>query len=332
MGSAGGGSRGGSGAPGDSVVGSAGGDSGSSVGSGADGGSSVGSGGGSVGCGGGSVGSGGGSLVGSGGATVGRGWVGVGGTCVGSGGGSVGSGGGSVGGGCVGLGFFLSDSDGFGGWVGGTWVGVRVGKTTEPVGVCTADVGVALGLDDWVAVASTGCTSPGTRLGEGVAVGGATTVLGAQNSVTSRSPPGFRTISRHVGSVTVSDSSSQAAAPSSTARCVASSLTSILISEGTLKSVTDPAAMTNSYDGFCAKNRMFPCSTIICKRGRVGGFCTSIWASGESSSVLPSPKKNLAPSTGSAAIRPLPSMAKLALPSIGIHSDPSTHCTCAFPE
>jgi hypothetical protein len=169
-------------------------------------------------------------------------------------------------------------------------------------------------------------------LGDAVGVGGATTVPSVQKSVITGSSPGRTTISRHVGSVTVSPSISQVTAPSSTARRVVSPTISTSISEGTDKSSTVQKGRTNSYEGFWAKNRMLPRSIIICKRGNVRGFCTSMVVSGPSSSVLPSPKKNLAPPLVSVLIRPPSWIVMPALPSIPVQSDSPGHCNWAFPE
>lgn len=198
------------------------------------------------------------------------------------------------------------------------------------VGLGVPRVGVGVGLDVGDGVAP-GSSPDGVWFGERVGVGGGTIVLGAQNSVMTGSSPATRDISRHVGMVSVFVSISQVTAPSSTARWVVSPFTSILINEGTLKRVTGQAFVTNSYEGFWAKNRRLPSCTITCSLGKVRGFRNSTVVSGASSRVLPSPRKSFAPSVASEMIRPLSEMATLDLPSMAVHSDSSDHCTFAFP-
>jgi len=277
--------------------------------------------------------------VGRGDAGVGRGVSGGGGGAdvfVGGGGGGagvfVGGGGGGAGvfvggGGCV----FAGGGGGGGGVsAGSTGVCVGVGTILLRVGVGTTLLGVSVGVGRGNDVA-VGSSSHGVELGERVGVGEGTTVLAMQNSVTSGSSPGLTYISRHVGSVSVFVSSAQVTAPSSTARRVVSPLISTLILEGTLKSVTEQAGIMNSYEGSCATNRRLPSCNVICKRGKVCGFCTSTTASEASSSVLPSPRQNRAPSSASAMIWHLSSIVILAWSSIVVRSEASGHCNCAFP-
>jgi len=163
----------------------------------------------------------------------------------------------------------------------GLGVGVSVGEG-EGDGEGDGD-----GDGDGVAV---GSGSRRVGPGEGVGVVGEAAVLNVQNSVISGSSPDLMYTSRHAGSVSVSVSSAQVTAPSSTVRRVVSSMISILIREGTFRSFTRQAGVTNSYEGFCATNRRLPSCSTTCKRGKVCGFCTSTMVSGVSSSVLSSPR------------------------------------------
>jgi hypothetical protein len=155
--------------------------------------------------------------------------------------------------------------------VGGTNVGVAV---SVAVGVDVRDgvrganvgvaVSVAVGADvgDRVGVES---SHHGVGGGERDIVGAGAAVLATQNSNTSGSSLGLTTISRPVGSVSVSSSNVQVAAPSMTARRVVSPLTSILICEGMLGSDTEQAGVEISYECSCAVNRRVPSRSVTCR-------------------------------------------------------------------
>jgi hypothetical protein len=262
-----------------------------------------------------------------GGGSVGGGSVGGGSV----GGGSVG--GGSVGGGSVGGGGFLVGS-GLGRDVGGGGGGgVSVSSTT--VGASRVGVIVGVGMDVVVVmvVVSVGVTSDHHGVGFGVIVtiGGGVDVLAVQIIETSGSSSGLKSSSRHMGSVSVSSSKAQVAAPSSTAKRMVSLMTSISIIEGMLKSEMGQAAVKSSYECSCAVNRRIPSRTVTCKRGKVREFLISITAPGLSSSKLPSAIENSDPSTASAMSRYV-SVTMMSAPlSSTVHSDSPDDCILAFP-
>ena len=156
-------------------------------------------------------------------------------------------------------------------------------------------------------------------LGKGVIMGGGVAVLSTQNSDISGFSLGLNSISRQV------------TAPSLTAKRVVPSLTSTSICEGMLKSDMGQMGVKSSYECSCAVNRRIPSRKVTSKRGRVCGFFISMMVPGVSSSKLPSPMENSAPSTVSAMIRHVSAMAMFAPFSNIVHSDSFGHCTLAFP-
>ena len=266
-----------------------------------------------------------------GGGLVVGGWVGVardvavGGCGVLVGGGCVG--GGWVGGGCVGGGWV----GGGGGGGGGGGVGVSVGGVGVEVCITTLRVGVGVEVGVIVIV---GVVSGSRKLkvGEGVMAITVVVASASQNSIVSGSFPNSAYISWHLGSTSVFVPSVHTRAPSSTARRVVSPLTWTLMCAGRLKMVAEQAGTMISYEGFCAMSRRLPSCNVICRRGRVWGFCIFRVAPGINSSVLPSPRRNLAPSVASAVIWIVSSM-MMVRASFSIVAVPelSDNCTCAFP-
>ena len=169
---------------------------------------------------------------------------------------------------------------------GGGFVGKGVGVSVGSVGVYEG-VGVKVGEDDAV-----GSGSHEVGLGDGVREGRMTSVPTIQNSLISGFSPDVAYISQHVGIVSVSSSSSQVTAPSSTARCVVSLLMLIFALKGMLKTAMGQTGVMNSYEGSRAMSRKLPSCIISCRRGKVCGFRASSVAPGASSSILPSPSEN----------------------------------------
>lgn len=226
-------------------------------------------------------------------------------------GGSAGAGGGGGGDGSVGVstGVLVTKI--------GAGVRVGVGVTTVIVGegVLVGDsVGVAVGVGDGVKART-------------VAVAPASVYLVISESASDDTA----CISCPDGSVMVSISVSQAAAPSLTIRCVPSSSTLMFRSAGTLKIVTMQAGTTNSYVVSCATNSSVPFCNITCKRGDARRLCNCIVAWGASSRVLPSPRRNWTLCPTSVVMLISSSTTILALPSIVVHPEEPGHCTCTLP-